>query len=463
MIFRRPIPVGPPCHLLSYHLDRCPFRKEPLVSRQIHFVQTRQIRYIPHVPAFITNSGPPIPQGRSSQQGTIPSGLPIDANGLLGSHSQIPLIQHSPSTMVSPHAPSLYSASVSSAPGIHPTSLTPHSSSSLSSSLLSPIPENSKPVNRDSRVSLPDEAKCYFANMSESPLHSPGLTPAMTASGPTQSQTPQAANAGRISPSKLGYISTHDGDESEFLDMDDEEDRVEETEQQHQPSSAINKYDKPSDTGDFPMPPSHGPTQVHRQSHTQSGPSQPTPNPGPQVTPSPETVVGSRTRWQSQSDISMLSLSHSSQESTLLTPQPDSPSPESYLSPTKSTHGTSRNGPNLTFRALPLIADDLKTTRVMVSHSSIKPNDRGKEVLSFEIEVDPGKGKEPWKVEKLYSDVLGLDHRLRAVIGKGVSKKIAALPEGKLWKDHAPAKSDQRKVSKTGRSPFLYNAEHHFL
>ena len=61
--------------------------------------------------------------------------------------------------------------------------------------------------------------------------------------------------------------------------------------------------------------------------------------------------------------------------------------------------------------------------------------------------VDPGRGKETWKVEKLYSDVLGLDQRIRASVGKGVGKKIASLPEGKLWRDHAPAKVDQRKVS----------------
>ena len=58
-------------------------------------------------------------------------------------------------------------------------------------------------------------------------------------------------------------------------------------------------------------------------------------------------------------------------------------------------------------------------TRVQVSYSSIRPNDRGKEVPSFVIVVDPGSGKEPWKVEKLY----------------------------KLWRDHAPAKVDQRKAS----------------
>lgn len=76
----------------------------------------------------------------------------------------------------------------------------------------------------------------------------------------------------------------------------------------------------------------------------------------------------------------------------------------------------------------------------------MRPNDRGKEVLSFVVYVDPGKGKDGWKVEKMYSDVLGLDQRVRSSVAKGVGKKIASLPEGKLWKDHAPAKVDQRKV-----------------
>lgn len=76
----------------------------------------------------------------------------------------------------------------------------------------------------------------------------------------------------------------------------------------------------------------------------------------------------------------------------------------------------------------------------------MRPNDRGKEVLSFVVYVDPGKGKDGWKVEKMYSDVLGLDQRVRSRVAKGMGKKIASLPEGKLWKDHAPAKVDQRKV-----------------
>lgn len=98
------------------------------------------------------------------------------------------------------------------------------------------------------------------------------------------------------------------------------------------------------------------------------------------------------------------------------------------------------------FRALPLLSSDLPTTTISVSHSFIRPNDKGKEVLSFIVYVSPGNGKSGWKIEKLYSDVLGLDQRVRQSVGKGIGKKIATLPEGKLWKDHAPAKVDQRKA-----------------
>jgi RalA-binding protein 1 len=98
------------------------------------------------------------------------------------------------------------------------------------------------------------------------------------------------------------------------------------------------------------------------------------------------------------------------------------------------------------FRALPLLSSDLPYTSVTVSHSLVRPNDRGKEVLSFVVSVSPGNGKAGWKVEKTYSDVLNLDQRVRGSVGKGVGKKIVNLPEGKLWKDHAPARVDQRKV-----------------
>ncbi|KAK1235176.1 Rho GTPase activating protein [Marasmius sp. AFHP31] len=98
------------------------------------------------------------------------------------------------------------------------------------------------------------------------------------------------------------------------------------------------------------------------------------------------------------------------------------------------------------FRALPLLSSDLPHTRISVSHSFVRPNDQGQEILSLVVHVDPGNRKEGWKVEKNYSHVLDLDQRVRNKVAKGVRKKIATLPGGKLWKDHAPAKVDQRKA-----------------
>ncbi|KAF9478273.1 hypothetical protein BDN70DRAFT_880139 [Pholiota conissans] len=118
-------------------------------------------------------------------------------------------------------------------------------------------------------------------------------------------------------------------------------------------------------------------------------------------------------------------------------PQEQQPQPSDAL-PTQAVPAS--------FRALPLLSSDLPHTTINVSHSFVRPNDRGKEVLSFVVYVNPGNGKDGWKVEKMYSDVLSLDQRVRNSVGKGVGKKIANLPEGKLWKDHAPAKVDQRKA-----------------
>lgn len=178
------------------------------------------------------------------------------------------------------------------------------------------------------------------------------------------------------------------------------------------------------------MPPSHGPVPLSTHKHNSSSHS--------------TATVHSQTQ-QPRDQKPSHTLAHSqSLEAPLATPTIDSPLPSSYLSP---TNANSAMGKNATFRALPLVYDDLKTTRITVLHSSVKSNDRGKDVLSFVIEVDPRNTKEPWKIEKLYSDFLGLDQRMRSAVGKSVAKKMGVLPEGKVWRDHAPAKADQRKVS----------------
>lgn len=139
--------------------------------------------------------------------------------------------------------------------------------------------------------------------------------------------------------------------------------------------------------------------------------------------------------------------------------------------PTGSSNGPSTSSPassnnnsappndlRIEYKSAKLIPEDLAppnntNVAIKVEGSTIKSNDRGKEVLSFIISVAvkpsagrEGQAREPWKVEKLYSDVLSLDARVRGNAGKSLGKKVASLPDSKLFKDNAPAKVDLRKV-----------------
>lgn len=362
---------------------------------------------------------------------------------------------HPPTTTLQPPAPSintlvsLYGSAVSphgsaispngSARSFNGSATSPISISNTASQtgLLSPTVDNSQHPSRASRissVSLPDEAKLYIASMGESPLPSPSMYPHVAGfSDDVQCHAGQAspANSAPRTESPTIMLTKEQRDEvGEFLDMNDDE--RDETIAKH-----LKTKDKPhAAVEDFPMPPSHGAIHIP-SSHVQSSdpvlmltPTQSNPQPSATASMPP------RAPWQPQQE-----LLQSDNASVLI---PESPLPTSYLSP---INPTSSSGTSATFRALPLLPDDLVTTRVAVSHSSVKPNDRGKEVLSFVVDVHPGHGKEPWKVEKLYSDVLTLDNRMRTSVGKGMGKKMAVLPEGKIWRDHAPAKSDQRKVA----------------
>jgi len=99
-----------------------------------------------------------------------------------------------------------------------------------------------------------------------------------------------------------------------------------------------------------------------------------------------------------------------------------------------------------------LFPEQLQTCRIFVTGSHIRPNDRGKEVLSFVVQVCPfgiPERGDTWKIEKLYSDVLSLDSKIRGSLNRSNAKKLGNLPDSKLFKDNAPAKVDQRKVSFT--------------
>ncbi|GAA6056564.1 hypothetical protein JCM3770_004364 [Rhodotorula araucariae] len=90
-------------------------------------------------------------------------------------------------------------------------------------------------------------------------------------------------------------------------------------------------------------------------------------------------------------------------------------------------------------------------TRVRVGSSNIRLNERGKEVVSFVVDVEVDGGEQGgtaarWRVEKRYSDVLALDAQVKSKSSRHESRSMASLPDKSLFKDHAPHKSDQRKA-----------------
>ena len=356
-----------------------------------------------------------------------------------------------------------------------------------SNKMLSTIVEGSRPqiLSRESRVSLPDEAKQYIANMTDSPVANPEAEEFVSKFGPAsrvvhpQIQIPDST--GGRAPS--GAIGAEDspGGTKEFLDMRDEDDEDENEdgneEDEEDVDSAITETDADSeilpvtssreslqaqepqqsdphkrhgnsrsDVDEFPLPPSivhsqgqHAIAQAQLQPHGHVHGDSPSQVQHPNL----EMITSTHPRHQQI-------YSAPPHSSTDRLENPYSPPGQYQHQPLRMDSHHQQHPPIHTvpasFRALPLLSSDLPHTTITVSHSFVRPNERGKEVLSFVVYVDPGKGKGGWKVEKMYSDVLGLDQRVRSSVAKGIGRKIASLPEGKLWKDHAPAKVDQRKV-----------------
>ncbi|KAF8623929.1 hypothetical protein AX17_007257 [Amanita inopinata Kibby_2008] len=345
-----------------------------------------------------------------------------------------------------------------------PQAASTESNPSPSDALLNPRSHLS--LSRLSCESLPDEAKQYIANMPDSPLPSPHEDAVAL---PLMQKASFASNTG--GSANVVISSTAISDESrqiEFLDMDDEDEDVEadfngdtasvdsehgtspfvDTSQTLQSSSASETslahrsraIDRRGKKGrahaavdDFPLPPSTINLYTQQGTIKQEGSSHL--NHISRATRQAPFVSPAVAYNQHDSNTRKQNTLQSESQVVMNFDQISSPDVKSR-SPQATTH----------FRALPLLSTDLPTTTVTVSHSFVRPNDRGKEVLSFVVHVNPGNGKPGWKVEKMYSDVLGLDHRVRNSVGKGIGKKIANLPEGKLWKDHAPAKVDQRKA-----------------
>lgn len=308
---------------------------------------------------------------------------------------------------------------------IHPSALIPHNPSS---NILTPIIEDPRHSQESSKAYSPDEMRRHISTTGESPLPSPihiGGSPSfLSASDHGQSRIDigpisgiNGHHQGRTSPSKPDSI--HGDGSDEFLDMGaSDENQVENQDTNDQQihsspgplSPSKKKHRTRATVEDFPMPPSHSAVPLSTHHHNSS---------------SHSTATMSAQTQQPRDRKPSHALTHSqSLEGPLSTPIVDSPLLSSYLSPTKPSSGA---GSNATFRALPLVYDDLKTTRITVLHSSVKPNDRGKDVLSLVTEVDPRNAKDRQKIEKLYSGFLGLDQRMRNAIGKHMAKKMGRV------------------------------------
>ncbi|KAF8998601.1 hypothetical protein BDQ17DRAFT_1428425 [Cyathus striatus] len=386
--------------------------------------------------------------------------------------------QRTPTTATMPVPPQIVTSSPS-------TPSAPPASSPAQPQMLTTTVHESRQhlLSRDSRISLPDEAKHYIANMVDSPVPSPKVD-AFTARARAHT------NLTAPSPSSAGVISLREG---EFLDMEEDDDDGGGDEDLADPAATTGSYEEDDLRGADHQPPYYTQDVPDQRSENEALDTSSIAPDASQTSSSGDDMSKRKGKIRAASeDIALLPISDShqlEQSSSLLqevqhdeqlqaTAQAPAPSKYSHhdhsnTSAVATSHagsaelaapldnpyspsnqqgleqpieGLQRDQPMPAFRALPLLSSDMPYTTISVSHSFVRPNDRGKEVLSFIVTVNPGNGKDTWKVEKMYSDVLSLDQRVRSSVGKGVGKKIANLPEGKLWKDHAPAKVDQRKA-----------------
>ncbi|ORY07989.1 RhoGAP-domain-containing protein [Basidiobolus meristosporus CBS 931.73] len=132
------------------------------------------------------------------------------------------------------------------------------------------------------------------------------------------------------------------------------------------------------------------------------------------------------------------------------------PDPSTDSVTTKMANDPTReaSAPNTRKNSEPLV--DLTGLRsligvdVKVNGSTVKVNSKGKEVLVFLISILKKESQEEaelWTIEKLYSDFLALDAKLKATQPRNIVNQIGKLPDKNLFATHAPSKVDQRKLA----------------
>ncbi|CAO3574636.1 unnamed protein product [Mortierella alpina] len=123
-----------------------------------------------------------------------------------------------------------------------------------------------------------------------------------------------------------------------------------------------------------------------------------------------------------------------------------------------SSTGQGKSGPTIHQQAFHMFGENLECVSVLVVGSTIKTNDRGKELLLFlisigqELQMQDGvyshkEDDELWRVEKQYNDFVNLDSKLRVTQSRNVINNLPRLPDKNLFTTHAPSKVDARKVA----------------
>ncbi|KAI9313729.1 hypothetical protein BX666DRAFT_1879969 [Dichotomocladium elegans] len=203
-------------------------------------------------------------------------------------------------------------------------------------------------------------------------------------------------------------------------------------------------------TPPLPPPPLPPPFSERRPSTPASPIAQHT---SPQTPTSPQQIIEKDAQLYAQYQMSLQKREPQNQPLQQQQQQQPSPAPRHTTSTEDKRHEQQQN--DIT-RPSELSQRNIDKVVIKVLGSNIKTNDKGREVVSFIISVgnqkgactDPGAFEELWRVEKLYSDILALDAKIKSRGDHTIKGKISKLPEKQLFSSsRAPSKIDQRKIA----------------
>ncbi|KAG0098483.1 hypothetical protein BGZ93_011386, partial [Podila epicladia] len=164
-------------------------------------------------------------------------------------------------------------------------------------------------------------------------------------------------------------------------------------------------------------------------------------------------------RYDSQPSVEQVNSSETTRPARSASPTPSGNSSlTNGMGSTQSSSSHSRSGPTSYQQKLSIFGDQLELMSVLIVGSNIRTNDKAKEILTFVISVGHQvresensyphrESDEQWRVEKQYSDFVNLDSKLRITQSRSVVNSLPRLPDKGLFSNHAPSKSDARKLA----------------